>query len=142
MYYFEDVVNNIKTLSRIINIGGIKINHYNDNITIALIRVTIGFNIKVHQEEIEIMQLVGSSDKFIKTPFLLEGTFYGIAGGFLASLIVLIPWYATNIYSSGTDFSIWITQMFKDINLEYVLKPNFTFILVFIITFHISWSFN
>ena len=131
--YFEDVVNNIKTLSRIINIGGIILITTMIIVTIALIRVTIGFNIKVHQEEIEIMQLVGSSDKFIKTPFLLEGTFYGIAGGFLASLIVLIPWYATNIYSSGTDFSIWITQMFKDINLEYVLKPNFTFILVFIL---------
>ena len=131
--YFEDVVNNIKTLSKIINIGGIILITTMIIVTIALIRVTIGFNIKVHQEEIEIMQLVGSSDKFIKTPFLLEGTFYGIAGGFLASLIVLIPWYVTNIYSSGTDFSTWITQMFKDINLEYILKPNFTFILVFIL---------
>ena len=131
--YFEDVVNNIKTLSRIINIGGTILTVTMIIVTIALIRVTIGFNIKVHQEEIEIMHLVGSSDKFIKTPFLLEGTFYGLAGGFLASLIILIPWYATNIYSSGTDFSIWITQMFKDINLEYVLKPNFTFILVFIL---------
>jgi len=131
--YFEDVVNNIKTLSRIINIGGTILTVTMIIVTIALIRVTIGFNIKVHQEEIEIMHLVGSSDKFIKTPFLLEGTFYGLAGGFLASLIILIPWYATNIYSSGTDFSIWITQMFRDINLEYVLKPNFTFILVFIL---------
>ncbi len=132
--YFEDVVNNIKTLSRIINIGGIMLTATMIIVTIALIRVTIGFNIKVHQEEIEIMHLVGSSDKFIKTPFLLEGTFYGLVGGFLASLIILIPWYATNIYSSGTDFSIWITQMFKDINLEYILKPNFTFILVFMLT--------
>ena len=131
--YFEDVVNNIKTLSRIINIGGTILTVTMIIVTIALIRVTIGFNIKVHQEEIEIMHLVGSSDKFIKTPFLLEGTFYGLAGGFLASLIILIPWYATNIYSSGTDFSIWITQMFKDINLEYILRPNFTFILVFIL---------
>ena len=131
--YFEDVVNNIKTLSRIINIGGTILTVTMIIVTIALIRVTIGFNIKVHQEEIEIMHLVGSSDKFIKTPFLLEGTFYGFTGGLLASLIILIPWYATNIYSSGTDFSVWITQMFKDIHLEYILKPNFTFILIFIL---------
>ena len=131
--YFEDVVNNIKTLSKIISIGGTILTVTMIIVTIALIRVTIGFNIKVHQEEIEIMHLVGSSDKFIKTPFLLEGTFYGLAGGLLASLIVLIPWYATNIYSNGTDFSIWITQMFKDINLEYILLPDFTFILVFIL---------
>ncbi len=131
--YFKDVVNNIKTLSRIISIGGTVLIVAMILITVALIRVTIGFNIKLHQEEIEIMHLVGSSDKFIKTPFILEGTLYGMVGGFLASLIVLIPWYSANIYSAGTEFATWISQMFKDIGLEYVLKPNFTFILVFLL---------
>ena len=40
-------------------------------ITIALIRVTIGFNIKLHQEEIEIMRLMGVSNWYIKTPLIL-----------------------------------------------------------------------
>ncbi len=119
--YFKDVVNNIKTLSRIINIGGTVLISAMIIITIALIRVTIGFNIKIHQEEIEIMHLVGSPDKFIRTPFILEGTFYGFIGALLATLIVLIPWYSANIYSNGTEFSTWITEMFKDINLSYVL---------------------
>lgn len=131
--YFKDVVNNIRTLSRIINIGGTALISAMILVTIALIRVTIGFNIKLHQEEIEIMHLVGSSDKFIRTPFILEGTFYGLTGGFLAALIVLLPWYSANIYSTGTEFATWITEMFKDINLSFVLKPNFTFILVFLL---------
>lgn len=131
--YFKDVVNNIKTLSRIISIGGTVLIVAMILVTVALIRVTIGFNIKLHQEEIEIMHLVGSSDKFIKTPFILEGTLYGMVGGLLAALIVLIPWYSANIYSTGTEFATWISEMFKDIGLEYVLKPNFTFILVFLL---------
>ena len=83
VYYFKQVVDNMKTLSRIINIGSIILISAMAIVTVSLIRVTIGFNIKLHQQEIEIMHLVGSSDKFIRTPFLIEGTFYGLAGGLL-----------------------------------------------------------
>lgn len=131
--YFKDVVDNMKTLSTIINIGSVLLITAMGVVTVALIRVTIGFNIKLHQEEIEIMHLVGSSDKFIRTPFLLEGTFYGFVGGLLASLIVLIPWYAVVIYSSGTDYSYWINQVFSDFNLSYVIQFNIAFILIYIL---------
>lgn len=100
-------------------------------VTIALIRVTIGFNIKLHQEEIEIMHLVGSSDKFIRTPFLLEGTFYGLIGGLVASLIILIPWYSIVIYTQGTDFAFWINQLLVDFNLPFLVQFNLAFILIY-----------
>ena len=138
--YFKDVVNNIKTLSNIINVGGIVLISSMILITIALIRVTIGFNIKIHQEEIEIMHLVGSPDKFIRTPFILEGTIYGFVGALLATIIILIPWYSANIYSNGTEFSTWITEMFKDINLSYVLKPDITFIPIYLFIHLIAGS--
>lgn len=138
--YFKDVVNNIKTLSNIINVGGIALISSMILITIALIRVTIGFNIKIHQEEIEIMHLVGSPDKFIRTPFILEGAIYGFVGALLATIIILIPWYSANIYSNGTEFSTWITEMFKDINLSYVLKPDITFILIYLFIHLIAGS--
>ncbi len=138
--YFKDVVNNIKTLSNIINVGGIALISSMILITIALIRVTIGFNIKIHQEEIEIMHLVGSPDKFIRTPFILEGTIYGFVGALLATIIILTPWYSANIYSNGTEFSTWITEMFKDINLSYVLKPDITFIPIYVFIHLIAGS--
>ncbi len=129
--YFKDVVENIKTLSMIINIGGTVLITAMTIITIALIRVTIGFNIKVHQEEIQIMHLVGSPDKFIRTPFILEGTFYGFIGGLLAALMISIPWYTVIYYSVGTDFSVWVNQVFNDINLGYVVKLNLAFLLIY-----------
>ena len=131
--YFKDVVDNMKTLSRIINIGSILLITAMGVVTISLLRVTIGFNIKLHQEEIEIMHLVGSSDKFIKTPFILEGTFYGFVGGLIASLIILIPWYAVVIYSMGTTYGYFINQLFNNFNLSYVVKFSPTFILLFIL---------
>lgn len=131
--YFKDVVDNMRTLSRIINIGSIVLISAMSLVTISLIRVTIGFNIKVHQQEIEIMHLVGSSDKFIRTPFLLEGTFYGFIGGLLASIFVLVPWYTLVIYTKGTDFSYWVDQLLVDINLPFLAQINITFILVFLL---------
>ncbi len=129
--YFKDVVDNMRTLSRIINIGSIILITAMALVTISLIRVTIGFNIKIHQEDIQIMHLVGSSDKFIRTPFLLEGTFYGFIGGLLSAIFVLVPWYIIIGYTKGTDFSYWIDQLLVDINLPFLAKISITFILIF-----------
>ncbi|NLZ24462.1 hypothetical protein GX888_01795 [Candidatus Dojkabacteria bacterium] len=134
VYYFKQVVDNMKTLSRIINIGSIILISAMAIVTVSLIRVTIGFNIKLHQQEIEIMHLVGSSDKFIRTPFLIEGTFYGLAGGFIATLLILIPWYTVIYYTKGTDFSFWINQLFLDLNLPFLLKFDITFLLIYLLT--------
>lgn len=40
----------------------------------------IGIKITVRRDEIEIMKLIGASNWFIRTPFLLEGMFYGFVG--------------------------------------------------------------
>jgi cell division transport system permease protein len=129
--YFRDVVENMRSLSRVINIGSVALISAMIIVTVSLIRVTIGFNIKLHQEEIEIMHLVGSSDRFIRTPFLLEGTFYGLIGGLISSLIILIPWYSIIIYTQGTDFAFWINQLFIDFNLPFLVQFNVAFILIY-----------
>lgn len=129
--YFKSVVENMRTLSNIINIASVILIVAMVVITVSLIRVTIGFNIKLHQEEIDIMQLVGSSDKFIRTPFLLEGTFYGLIGGLLTALIITIPWYILVYYSLGTDFSFWINQMIVDFKLPFLGQLEPLFLLIY-----------
>lgn len=49
-------------------------------VSIFVILTIIGIKITVRREEIEIMKLIGASNWFIRTPFLLEGIFYGVAG--------------------------------------------------------------
>lgn len=129
--YFRDVVENMRTLSKIINIGSAILILAMVIITISLIRVTIGFNIKLHQEEIEIMHLVGSSDRFIRTPFILEGTLYGFIGGVISALLILIPWYTVMLYTQGTDFGYWIRQIFTDFDMLFLIQFNILFILIF-----------
>ncbi len=52
---------------------------------ILLIWNTIRTAIFARRREIEVMKLVGATDWFIRTPFMLEGLLHGIIGGALAS---------------------------------------------------------
>ena len=127
--YFKDVVDNLKSLSKIIGVGSLLIITSLLVITFSLIRITIGFNINAHKDEIQIMHLVGSTDKFIKIPFILEGCFYGLAGGFLAASLIIIPWYSVIYSSQNTDFAFWINQLLSDFDLGYLRSINVFFIL-------------
>lgn len=49
-----------------------------------LVLMVTGFKIRIKKNEIEIMKLLGGSSWFIKTPYLLEGIFYGVVGSFIA----------------------------------------------------------
>lgn len=66
-------------------------------VSIFVILTIIGIKITVRRDEIEIMKLIGASNWFIRTPFLLEGIFYGAVGavvGWTVSYGVLF-FYAT-----------------------------------------------
>lgn len=49
-------------------------------VSVFIILTIIGIKITMRREEIEIMKLIGASNWFIRTPFLLEGIFYGAVG--------------------------------------------------------------
>ncbi len=55
---------------------------------VALIANTIHMAIYARREELEIMKLVGASNTYVRTPFLLEGVIEGVIGALLAVLAV------------------------------------------------------
>jgi len=57
---------------------------------VALIANTIHMAIYARREEIEIMRLVGASNWFVRTPFLIEGAAEGLIGGVLAISFIVI----------------------------------------------------
>jgi len=54
-----------------------------------LIFNTIRLSIFARRKEIEVMKLVGASDGFVRTPFVLEGLAQGLVGAVLAALLVV-----------------------------------------------------
>lgn len=125
--YHEDIVRQLRSISRTISSGALAIIVVFSTITFALIFITISFNIRSHKNEIEIMHLVGSSDAYIKVPFILEGTFYTMLGSFLASIFILVPWLIFMRYGIGTNLHFIVTDILKELSLDYIrdLEPLF-----------------
>jgi cell division transport system permease protein len=132
VFYFKDVVDNIKTLSKVIGYGAAILITALSLVTFALIMVTVRFNLLAHKNEIEIMHLVGSTDTFIKLPFLLQGALYGSIGALISAVIILTPWYIAMYSFRGTDFYFWVSQFLSDLSLNFLRNFDIIFVLIFL----------
>ncbi len=72
--------------------------------TIFMVAYTIRLTILGRQAELELLKLVGATNNYIRTPFLLEGLFQGVLGSSLGigSLFVLFQWI--KLHFSGPGF--------------------------------------
>lgn len=57
---------------------------------VLIVGNTIRLEIENRRAEIEVSKLLGATDRFIRRPFLYHGAWYGLAGGVLAWILVLI----------------------------------------------------
>lgn len=56
---------------------------------ILLVSNTIRLAVYARRDEIEIMSLIGATDAFVRTPFVIEGAIQGFLGGVLACLVLV-----------------------------------------------------
>jgi cell division transport system permease protein len=60
-------------------------------LTVLLIVInSIRMALMARAQEIEIMRLVGASDRYVRWPFILEGVFIGLAGAIITLLLLLV----------------------------------------------------
>ncbi len=57
---------------------------------VLIVGNTIRLDILNRRAEIEVMKLVGASDRFTRRPFLYSGVWYGLGGGLMALVLVAI----------------------------------------------------
>jgi cell division transport system permease protein len=57
---------------------------------VIIVGNTIRLDILNRRAEIEVMKLVGASDRFARRPFLYSGIWYGLGGGLMALILVAI----------------------------------------------------
>ncbi len=57
---------------------------------VLIVGNTIRLEIENRRAEIEVSKLLGATDRFIRRPFLYHGAWYGLAGGVLAWILVII----------------------------------------------------
>lgn len=56
--------------------------------SILITLIVISLNISLHKDEIETMRLVGATESYVRTPFILEGIFYGIAAAAFSTIFI------------------------------------------------------
>ena len=98
-------------------------------ISVLVVFNTIQIGIYTHREEIGIMKLVGASNSFIRSPFLIEGFFYSFIG-FILLLILLYP-FLSFIQS-------YIDGFFGEYSLNLISALNSNFIKVFASEFFVA----
>lgn len=87
---------------------------------LAIIGNTVRLEIYNRRAEIEVTKLVGGSNAFVRRPFLYTGLYYGMAGGLLATLLVLVGLSLLNgpvsrlAASYGSEFRL-LTPGFTDV---------------------------
>ena len=93
-------------------------------VAIFIISNTIKLTLMNRKREIEIMKSVGATNRFIRSPFIIEGTIVGIIGG----LIAYIP-----AHFAYRAFFGWWTSLFGLFNLVEIGVISTLLIVVFII---------
>lgn len=94
----EEIVDTLISWTNAFRLIGLGIITIMITVSIFVIVTIIGIKITARREEIEIMRLIGASNWFIRTPFLVEGVIYGVMGamiGWLAAYGILF--YTTPI---------------------------------------------
>ncbi|MCA9385027.1 permease-like cell division protein FtsX [Candidatus Dojkabacteria bacterium] len=110
--YSQTVIENIKDLVTIARIIGIVILALLSLVILLFTLLTVEFKIYYRSEEIGIMQLVGGSLWYIRLPFILESTIYGMLGALLSNGILVGSYYAILYYYSESDLLIFLNRFF------------------------------
>ena len=101
--YIEDVAftttiaEKIEKLSRFAKISGLILVGFLSIATLFIVVNTIQLTVLARHDEIEIMQLVGAADRFIKWPFIIEGLFIGVMAGIISIIILKFFYYFISV---------------------------------------------
>jgi len=106
----EEVITSLSNISKRVQRIGIIVSVIFIIIAILIIFNTIRINIYTHREEIGIMKLVGASNRFVRSPFLVESLMYAIIA-VLISIAILYPLLGVitpqiNDFFEGYDFNL------------------------------------
>ena len=94
--YGEDWIVKLYRLRTIATATGIVLGIAFAAVSIIIIGATIRMTVMARSREIAIMRLVGATDAFVRSPFLIEGVIKGILGGVVA---LLLTWGAQHLVS-------------------------------------------
>jgi cell division transport system permease protein len=99
VYFPEMISQQMRKIARTTTIVTVILVILLGGMTIFIISNTIQLLIQSCSKEIDIMSMMGVSSWYIKTPYILQGTFYGLSGAIIALLpLYFVQGYILKIY--------------------------------------------
>lgn len=97
----EEWISQLHRLRNIAGVTGIALGLAFAIVAVIIIGATIRMTVLARGKEISIMRLVGATDGFIRSPFLIEGFIKGVLGGLLA---IGLTWVASVVLEHYLNF--------------------------------------
>lgn len=85
--YQKDIVSTLSKWTNAVRIIGTSVIIVLALVSIFIMMMVIGFKVSQKRDEIEIMKLLSATNWYIRTPFMIEGIFYGAVGTVFGWLI-------------------------------------------------------
>ncbi|HUT70824.1 MAG TPA: permease-like cell division protein FtsX [Desulfatiglandales bacterium] len=120
--YSQEWIDRIQAVMGAVEIVGLVFGGLLFLAALFIVTNTIKLTIYSRKDEIEILKLVGATNGFVKTPFLIEGSIQGFLGGSVAIIILFLGYL---IVTSEVDLRIG----FGALDLIF-LSPEFIILLV------------
>lgn len=86
--YGQDVLEWVAAARDLLRLGGIVVGGLVLFSVVFIVSNTVRLTLYARREEVEILQLVGATDNFIRGPYYVEGAAQGIAGGLLGATML------------------------------------------------------
>lgn len=114
--YQQETIDQLKSITQVIRSWGLIILSVLAGTAFLVTNVIIALKASSQRKKISILRLLGASKKFVKTPFMIEGMFYG----FFGSLLGWIFAFATSL-SLSPKIANQIDAFFPTISLPSIL---------------------
>lgn len=90
---------------------------------VAVIGNTIRMQILTQREEIEVSQLIGATNSFVRCPFLYAGAFYGLGGGVIACglLVSVVMFFNKSVTQIAAEYGSSFALNLPDIELSAMI---------------------
>lgn len=90
VHYRHTVLENLENIMQIVVITGLGAFFMLLISMDLLIRNTVKLSVYSRRKQIDIMKILGAGDLFIRLPFILEGLWEGICGGFISAVLLTV----------------------------------------------------
>lgn len=91
---------------------------------VLVISNTIRLSVEARRDEIQIIKLVGATDAFVRRPFLYTGLWFGLGGGLMAMLLVVVSLWLLSAPLRA------VTRLYPGLNLAIDISPMFFLLLL------------